>query len=181
MKKYLLMMLTAATLFAPQEAELVTFTSEDTEHLHTFLNMGYQYPNFLLLDQEADNSYCELGHSKYKFDGGNVIVHAYDKKPYSVQPDDESVKVETRFFAVTTGGTNHVFGLNVIAPEQTYSLIVSRENSATEPKGPWRILASPAFEGSDLAIRAFCSKAFDAVPSFSMDEWLLRRSGALEF
>ncbi len=179
MKKYLLMMLTVTTLFASSSAELVLFTPEDTDHLRTFLNMDSQYTNFPLLGQEADVSYCELGHSKYKFDGGDLIVHTYDNKPYSVQPADESVKVETRFFAVTTGGANHVYGLNVIAPEQTYNLIVSRKNGATGPKGQWRILASPAFAGSNLAIRDFCFKVFEAEPSFSMDEWLLRRSGAL--
>ncbi len=172
-------MLTATTLFASSNAELVPFTPEDTDHLRTFLNMDSQYTNFPLLDQEADVSYCELGHSKYKFDGGDVIVHAYDKKPYSVQPEDKSVNVDTRFFAVTTGGTNHVYGLNVIAPEQTYNLIVSRKNGATGPKGQWGILASPAFADSNLAIRDFCSKVFEVEPSFSMDEWLIRRSGVL--
>ena len=156
MKKHLFMVLAFSAFFTAEAmVELVPIAEKDIVSVE-------RITRYSLKHMDTDDLFCEANHTKYKAANGNLILHTYHATQYSALATvgHEGLEVTKRFFAITTGAANQIFGLDVMVKgnDIRYDLLVSCKGS-----DPWSVEVSttaPADDPSRALVKAFCADAF---------------------
>ncbi len=171
MIKYLIVLFTLTTLFSAQEPILPSEAD---------LKIVRRITGHELNVQKLDSSsYPIIGENTYEFDGGKVIFHAYDGRPYRYRCENlfDTMKVTRRFFAITAKKNIQIIGLDIlqVSTGVTHNLIAYCSSciqwSELSKSAAYDLLASPKdweqwsvveHDSSKLPskVKKFCETAF---------------------